>query len=100
MDFGIACDIRHIYREYAANHRLCTRVSHQISLQISNSLLEPSTARDAMLPAELRVTEESAREAVEAEGAAIAEDAVRAMEGLPPIRDCATGHVVVGIRRG
>ena len=47
--------------------------------------LEPSTARDAMLPAELRVTEESAREAVEAEGAAIAEDAVRAMEGLPPI---------------
>ena len=45
--------------------------------------LEPSTARDAALPAELRVTEGAAREAVEAEGAAIAEDAVRAMEGLP-----------------
>ena len=46
--------------------------------------LAPSTARDAAMPAELRVTERSAREAVEAEGAAIAEDAVRAMVGLPP----------------
>ena len=47
--------------------------------------LAPSTARDAALPAELRVTEGAARGAVEAEGAAIAEDAVRAMEGLPPV---------------
>ena len=46
--------------------------------------LAPSTARDAAVPIELRVTERSAREAVEAEGAAIAEDAVRAMEGPPP----------------
>ena len=51
----------------------------------SRAGLEPSTARDAALPAGLRVTEESIREAVVAEGDAIAADAERELQGLPPV---------------